>query len=360
MSIQGRIKASGAVNNVTGIFAAAPGVNINQGHQLIVDGYEGVLHDYMKRDFTIGLLVNDIEASGPVHIYNEQKRIPTNASAADPKMGFATTGNPDYAKGGPLDTDYQRDNWVNVIPRMYGSRIEYDYFALKAEQRYGAFEDLTAKDYNDMIVDFTRVKADHFWNGKAAGLADNSTGANKFEYMGILPQITSVAANVSAIATGTLIVDAINTKIANMQMRLDYTGMPKVIAMNAATYDILVREERSRGGVYVPITKEIIPGWSVPAINTYAGLMPILLTPYIKPVVGATDITHSIVFLNPELIDRAWWFNSQPTIMEFANADNPNANSRLLTNKGIMQFDSYFVRGLQTGNNFVMTKTVPK
>lgn len=360
MSIQGRIKASGAIDNNKGIFAAAPGVNVNQGHQLIIDGYESVLHDYMKRNFTIGLMVNDIEASGPVHIFNEQKRIPTNTAAFDPKMGYASSGNPDYAKPGPLDADYQRDNWTNVIPRAYGSRIEYDYFALKSEQRYGDFVDLTAKDYDDMIVDFTKVKADHFWNGRAAGLADNSTGVGKFEYMGIIPQITSLPANVSAIANGTLIVDAINTKFANMMMRLDFEGYPEVIAMNAATWDILVREERNRNGVFVPIEKEIIPGWTVKTIATYAGDIPVLLTPYIKPVVGTTDVTHSIVFISPKMINRAWWFNSQPTMMEFANADNANANSRLLTNKGIMQFDSYFCRGLQTGNHFVMTKTVPK
>ena len=356
---KGRIQASGAINERTGIFAAAPGVNINQGHQLIVDGYEDVLHDYLKRDFTIGLIVNDVEASGPVHIYNEQKAIPTNASAGDPKLGFGTT-TPDYAKA-TLDSDHQRDNWVNVIPRMYGTRIEYDYFALKAEQRYGTFEDLTVKDYNDMIVDYTRVVANDFWNGRSAGIADNSTGAYKFEYTGILAQIKSLPANVTAIADGILISDAINTKIAGLQMRLDYSGMPKVIAMNASTYDILVKEEIARNALYNQnITTEIIPGWEVPAIHTYVGKLPVLITPYIKPVDNGTTVTHSIALLNPEMIDRAWWFNSQPQFFEIANPDQPLNNSRLLTNKMMINFDNYFVRGLQTGSNFIMTRTITK
>lgn len=359
MSIQGRIKASGAINERTGIFAAAPGVNVNTGHQLIVDGYEQVLHDYQKRDFTIGLMVNSVEASGPVHIFNEQNKLPTNAGAGDPKVGFSGTSTPDYAKS-IGDTDYGRDNWVNVIPRMYGTRIEYDYFALKSEQRYGTFEDLTVKDYNDMIVDYTRVTANDFWNGRSAGIADNSTGSYKFEYTGILGQISSVGANVSAIADGTLIVDAIQTKISALQMRLDYTGMPKVIAMNAATYDLLVKEELTRNVYAQAITAEIIPGWSVPAIATYIGKLPVLVTPYIKPVDNGATITHSIALLNPEMIDRAWWFNSQPQFFEIASPDQPLNNSRLLTNKMMINFDNYFVRGLQTGSNFIMTKTVNK
>jgi hypothetical protein len=356
---QGRIQASGAINERTGIFAAAPGVNINDGHSLIVDGYEKILHDYQKRDFTIGLLVNSIEASGPVHIFNEQKKLPSNAQAADPKVGFSSTATPDYAKG-TLDTDYGRDNWINVIPRLYGTRIEYDYFALKAEQRYGSFEDLTAKDYNDMIVDYTRVVANDFWNGRSAGIADNSTGVNKFEYTGILSQIGSLPANVSAIADGTLIVDAIQTKVAALQMRLDYTGMPKVVAMNAATYDILVRQELARPVYRQNITTEIIPGWKVPAIATYVGELPVIITPYIKPVDNGATVTHSIALLNPEMIDRAYWFSSQPQFFEIATPNQPLNNSRLLTNKMMINFDNYFVRGLQTGSNFIMTTTVVK
>ena len=237
---QGRIKVAGAIDNITGIFAAAPGVAVNVGHSLIVDGYESVLHDYMKRDFGIGLICNEIESEGPVHIFNEQKKLPTNAKAADPKVGFSSTATPNYHDDAARDEDYGRDNWVNAIPRFYGSRIQYDFFAKQCALKYSAFGDLMAKDYNDMLVDFTRVKAEHFWNGKSTAIDNNSTGANKFEYTGILGQIASVGANVSVILPATLIVDAIQTKLANMQMRMDYTGMPKVIAMNAATYDILV------------------------------------------------------------------------------------------------------------------------
>jgi len=344
-----RILAAGAVKD-NGIFASAPGVNINEGHSLIVDGYEQILYDYLMRNFPLGIKVNSIEASGPVHIWNEQKTIPSNTTAVNPKLGFGSS-TPDYAKpSADLDTDYKRDNWLNCVPRMYATRIEYDYFALKAEQRYGTFEDLTAKDFNDMIVDFTKVTNNHFWNGASTDLASTAT----YEYMGILSQITDTA----AIADGTYIVDALNTKIASLQARLDYSAMPDVLAMNSATYDLLVQQERNRSTYFQEITTEILPGWSVPAIRCYHMTMPIVLTPFVKPVTGTSTTTHKIVALNSSMIDRVWWFNSTPQFFELANPNMPLGNSRLLTNKMMLDISSYILRGPQTGAHFILTHSV--
>jgi hypothetical protein len=352
-----RILAAGAITD-GGIFAAAPGVNVNQGHALIVDGYEQVLYDYLKRDFPLGVSVNSIEASGPIHIWNEQKAIPNNTIAMDPKLGIGST-TPDYAKA-TLDSNYNRDNWWKAVPRTYGTRIEYDYFTLKSEQRYGTFEDLTAKDYNDMIVDFTKTTANDFWNGRSTGLADTAS-TYKFEFTGVLKQITDI----SAIADGTFIANALNTKIANLQARLDYFAVPDVICMNSATYDLLVNEEEGRSTYYQNITTEILPGHSVKGFNTYLGTLPIIQTPFVKPLVGdgtngvaVGSVKHSIVALNRSMIDRVWWFNSMPQFFELANPNMPLGNSRLLTNKMMLDFSNYILRAPHTGAHFTLTKTV--
>lgn len=353
MSIGKRIFATGAVNQDTNTIMAsnAPGVRINEGHILEVDGYEPILHDYLKRDFPLGVKVNSIEASGSIHIWNEQKKIASNTQAMDPKMGVGT-GTPDY--GVPVtDTDYGRDNWQNAVPHLYGNRIQYDYFTLKAEQRYGAFEDLTAKDYNDMIVDFTRVTADHFWNGRATGLAD-TTSANKWEYCGILSQITDI----SAIGAGVTISDALNTKIASLQMRLDYSALPNVIAMNTATYDLLVKEEQKNTLYKQQITTEILPGHKVNGFYTYVGTLPIVLTPFIKPETTDGKTVHKIVALNTNMIDRVWWFHNGAKFFELATPDNPLGNSRLLTDKMMLDFSTYILRAPHTGAHFIMTKEV--
>lgn len=348
-NIQRQVAAS-AVTERGGlrVLAAAPGLNVNEGHSLIMDGYEPVLYDMMLRDFPIGLSLNEIEAVGPVHMWNEQKKIPNNTVAMDPKLGVGTT-TPDYASG-ISDTDYGRDNWLSAVPRLYGARIEYDYFTMKMEQKYGEFVDLTQKDYTDMINMFVKTRANDFFNGRSTGLADTSS-TYKFETTGILTQITDN----STIASGTTIVDALQTKIAGLSARLDYTGMPDVLCMNPATYDLLVKQEQSREHYIQSITADIIPGWKVPAINCYHMVMPIMLTPFVKPVTGTGVVTHKIVALNRSYIDKVFWINNGPQFFEFASPEQPLGNSRLLTNKQMLEFYTNILRFPHTGMHFTLS-----
>ena len=103
---------------------------------------------------------------------------------------------------------------------------------------------------------------------------------------------------------------------------------------------------------------EIIPGISVPAFYTPMGKLPIVLTPFIKPVTGSGKTTHSIVALNTSMIDKLYMFNDGPQTYEIANPDNPLANDRLLTDKFVMDFANYIVHGAHTGAHFIMTYEV--
>ena len=330
--------------------ATNPVTVYNEDHMLVVGDYDHVLHDYLKRDFTLGVMVNSVRATGYPHTWNEQKAIPSNTTAVDPKAGFGTTAAPSY-KPTTLSTAYDRDNWKNAFCRCYATGIRYDYFTRKMEENYGTFEDLTAKDYQDMFVDFTRTTSNDFWNGKTA--LDSTTA---FTYAGVLSQITDT----SAIASGTNISDALNTKIASLMARLDYSGMPNIIAMNPATYDILCKQEAARSIYTRNIETEIVPGIKVPGFYTPTGLLPIVLTPFIKPdsTTTAGKTVHSIVALNTTMIDRIWMFNDGPKVFEIANPDMPLANDRLLTDKFVLDFANYIVHGAQTGAHFVLTHTV--
>lgn len=329
--------------------AGNPVTVYNEDHMLVVGDYDHILRDYLKRDFAIGLKVNSVRASGYPHTWNEQLAIPENTKAVDPRVGFGTADAPSY-RPKTLNNDYKRDNWKQAFVRCYITGIRYDYFTRRVEENYGTFEDLTAKDYNDMFTDFTRKTCNDFWNGKSK-LNDTTS----FEYSGVLSQITDV----TAIADGTTISDALNTKIANAMARLDYSAMPDVIAMNPATYDVLVKEEQARKLYVRPVDAEILPGQKVTGFFTPMGVLPIVLTPFIKPEV-ATDgkVTHKIVALNTSMIDRIWMFDDGPKVFEIANPDTPLANDRLLTDKFVMDFSNYIVHGAQTGAHFIMTKTV--
>lgn len=322
----------------------------NEDHMLVVGDYDNVLHDYLKRDFSLGIKVNSVRASGYPHVWNEQKAIPSNTTAVDPKVGFGTTGAPSY-KPATLSVNYNRDNWSTAFCRCYATGIRYDFFTREMEKNYGTFEDLTAKDYNDMFVDFTRTTANDFWNGTTTL---NSTAA--FTYAGVLSQITDM----SPIAAGTTISDALNTKIASLMAGLDYAGMPNVIAMNPSTYDILCKQEAARSIYMRNVETEIVPGIKVPGFYTPQGLLPIILTPFIKPDTTTTagKVIHSIVALNTDMIDRIWMFNDGPRVFEIANPDTPLANDRLLTDKFVLDFANYIVHGAQTGAHFILKHTV--
>ena len=330
--------------------ATNPVTVYNEDHMLVVGDYDNVLHDYLKRDFSLGIKVNSVRASGYPHVYNEQKAIPANTSAVDPKIGFGTAAAPSY-KPTTLSTDYSRDNWKTAFCRCYATGIRYDYFTREMERNYGTFEDLTAKDYNDMFVDFTRKTSNDFWNGATA-----LDATDKFTYAGVLSQITDT----TAIAGGTTISDALNTKIASLMARLDYSGMPNVIAMNPATYDILCKQEAARSIYTRNIETEIVPGVKVPGFYTPQGLLPIILTPFIKPdsTTTAGKTVHQIVALNTNMIDRIWMFNDGPKVFEIANPETPLANDRLLTDKFVLDFANYIVHGAQTGAHFILTHTV--
>ena len=337
--------------------AAAPGfINTNEGHVLSITDYEKMLYDYRLRNFPIIVNFNSVEAMGYPHNFNEQNKIPSNTTALNPKTGNGTGSPvvPNFSMTAS-DTDYGRDNWKKVFVKLYGNSIQYDYFARRYEERYGSFEDLLVKDYNDMIVDFDRVTHDKFWNGAATSVEDDETVS--LEYCGVLKQITDT----TAITTGSNIFDAINTKMASLQARLDYSGLPDVICMHPSTYDILVKQERDRANSYITINSEIVPGWKVNTLNTYTKSFPIMITPFIRPVADAatpTKYTHKIVFLNQGMIDRVWMFNDGPMFFTWADANEPNANARVLTNKSMMSYENYVLRGPSTGAHLMMTYDV--
>ncbi len=322
----------------------------NEGHVLVIGDYDHVLHDYLKRDFALTFKVNSVEALGYPHVWNEQKAIPENTTAIDPRKGFGTAENPSY-RPTSLNADYKRDNWKQAFARCYVTGIRYDFMDRKMQERYGSFEDLLAKDYNDMFVDFSRKIANDFWNG--TGTLDG-TAETDLVYCGVLSQITDK----TAITAGANIADALTTKIASLMARLDYTNYPDVICMNPATYDILLKQEQARNGYVKQIDTEVIPGINVPAFLTPMGKLPIVLTPFVKPKDnGSGKMEHQIVALNTSMIDKIYMFNDGPVTYEIANPDTPLANDRLLTDKFVMDFSNYIVHGAHTGAHFIMTYT---
>ncbi len=333
--------------------ASLPTVTINQNHTFVIQDYDHDLKDYLNRHFPMQIMCKDVRATGYEHVWYKQTKIPHNTTAVDPKLGIGTDGKANY-KLATLDSDYGRGNPSVAYPRMHITGIEYTWFDTQMEMNYGAFnQDLIAKDLQDMFVDYTRTIVDEFWNGEGV-LSDDT----KFTYQGILNQITDI----SAIPDGTRIARALQSKIAQAAAQTLYIGSPNVLAMNPVTYDLLCEEEeKNDNGLYSRnITTEIIPGVEVPAIRTQAGILPIILTPFIKIEEDETAKTtsHKIVAINTNLIDRVWLFFPSPLLFVTQDPLNPIANPALVRDKNLINIDTYILHGAETPSHFILTKTV--
>ena len=106
------------------------------------------------------------------------------------------------------------------------------------------------------------------------------------------------------------------------------------------------------------IGTEILPGHKVNGFYSYIGVLPIVLTPFIKTETKDGKTVHKIVALNTEMIDRVWWFHNGAQFFELATPNNPLGNSRLLTDKMMLDFSTYILRAPHTGAHFIMTKEV--
>lgn len=331
-----------------------PTVNINDAHTLVVQDYDHQLYDYLQRNFSIGVMCRSNRASGFPHTWNEQKLIPSNTTAVDPRIGNGKSGSPDY-RAKVTNTDYGRNNWQNALPRLHISGITYDFFDRKMQEEYGSFDvDLIAKDNMDMFTDYTRTISKEFWNGKATSLVDESN----WEYMGILKQIKKTY----EVPEGSTMAEALRSKIAEAMAQTVYIGMPTVIAMNPVTYDLLCKEEakNEHNLYYVQIKTDIIPGVEVPAIHTQAGTLPIILTPWIEvdTTTSPGSAIHKIVALNTDFLERVWLFYDHPVMFVTQDPNNPIANPALAQDKNLMNFDTYILHGDYTPAHFILTKKV--
>lgn len=326
-----------------------PNINIDREHTFVTHAFDPDLKDYQRRVFPLLDMIPSQETLGYPYVWNEQDNIPSNTEAVDPQKGVGEgIGKDANYKKKTLNTDYKRSNWKQALPRMYMTGIQYSWFDTQMQKRYGSYmQDLLAKDLNDMKVDYNRTIANDFWNGDSPSLDDTSN----FKYMGILNQITDKDDTVPA---GTRIAQVIQTKIAKAQAQIKYLGAPNVICMNPITFDILCQEEeKNANGLYHrSITTEIIPGIEVPAINTQVGLIPIHLTPFIK----VEGTKHKIVALNTNMIKRIWLFSPTPMLFVTQDANNPINNPALMTDKNLMNIDTYILFGTQTPSHFIITK----
>lgn len=362
--------------------------DINQSHYLVMPNYERVMYDYIRRNIPVSVRARSIQANGYPHRFAEQKKLPQNAafiapnSAADYGLGTKT-----------LDEDHGREFSLAYVKAMT-SRLKYTYFEKRQTEQYGQFEQVIKNDMMDLMADFAKVKNQAIWTGGASSLQDTTSN----EYCGLLTQITDK----STVASGTKIADAVQTHIAERLSDLTWGGRPTAIYANPISIDLLIQEERERTGYQRNIDVEITPGNKVPGIITQAGTLPLIADPYIPitsvyTYAATTDTTvtsgktyftksgsvytkvasptgnpstsgyyeiattkkeHRFVMMNENLLDRIWFDSPNAMLFEIASPENPYNNTKLLTDKMVMQYDAYILRGAYAGFHSILSKIV--
>jgi hypothetical protein len=310
---------------------AAAGITtptFNQGHNIHLALFEDTIYDYLNRDLSIYNLIPSYEATGQPTLWFEQTKRPSNEQFSDPNTLTYKT----------LDEDYGRVPKSAMI-KCITSKFHVPFFNTLVARQQNALPDFVQKDIEDWAYGIKRYINNKLYYGTDTDLATPTTN----EYMGIMSQITNKVTKAKSDTTN--ITDLVETEIATMDSDIVHntgSGSDLVIMMNGLTMDRWVKQERAINSNFRPETAEIIPGFSIPAIRTAKGLIPVVTDNFINitdnTANGSKD--HPIVVLNRRMVERRYIGSANPMVFDWNIG-----NDQLTTDKLAVLFDNVIVRG---------------
>ncbi|WP_293857245.1 hypothetical protein [uncultured Alsobacter sp.] len=228
-----------------------------------VNMYEREILDLVRRSSPVLQRINKVPATGHPHRYFEQTAIAT-AAFTDPRTIAPTPTSP---------TRVERSAMIKALT----NQTNFSLFDVDVTRMQGNFASLEAKDIQDIVNSILLLQASNIWSGNDTSLSTPTT----IQYVGLLTQITLQ----STIAPGASIVDGLKAQVAAMVANVTYAVRPSVIVVNPILGDYLDRE--AKAGNVTMATVEVVPGVTVPAINTQAGPLPIIPEPFVPTSSGA-------------------------------------------------------------------------
>lgn len=187
------------------------------------------------------------------------------------------------------------------------SKATFGIFDVEVNSQQGNFPNLVAQEINDRIEDVLVLEDGALWTGNVVTSA--------LQYDGILKQITDTV----LIDVGASIVDGIRTKIAAMVANKDYRIRPTAIYMDPVLMDILQQEIKNNPTTIRELTGrelEVIPGVTVPAISTAAGILPIIPEPYLESTVAAGITSYKFAIVTENLIEYHYVTTAAPRMFK--------------------------------------------
>lgn len=236
---------------------------------LVVDDFQREITDALRRNSVLDGRIEYVPATGDISTYYEQNTI-NGGESVDPRNPSATpSSNPRTPHG--------------VKMKATTNQVNFGHYETLMNQQQNHFPELKAKDLNDMLNGIGLHHGKMLWRGTDTNLVIPTT----LQYVGIAKQIT----NTFSVALAASIVSAICAKVAAMIASEIYALMPTAIYIHPLAHHYLVEEEKlaAFNSTYISnMTKTVVAGLEVPAIQTAAGVLPLIPEPFMPSTVNAT------------------------------------------------------------------------
>jgi len=227
--------------------------------------FESEVTDLLRRESVALQRFNHKRATGHPHRYFEKTAL-HQGSFIDPRnMGTQTAGGPTRVeKSAPIKAIINQTN--------------ISMFDKEVTEQQGQFASAVADDVNDVINGTVVTSAAAVWAGTDTSLTTPTT----LEYMGLLRQISQT----SSIASGSSIIDGLKSQVAAMVANQTYKPRPTAIYVNPILADLIDQEAKANSIKLSEVN--VAAGVTVNAINTQAGLLPLINDPYIPSVASGS------------------------------------------------------------------------
>lgn len=265
--------------------------DINNSHYMVFPEVDPIIKDILSRETQMRSRIKTKPEGMETFRWVEQTAIARNAAFSDPRSIAPTQSN--------APTRVEKLAKLKCIT----SRITYGFFD-SALTRNGTFGYVLEQDMKDAVADCLGTANAAIYSGTDTSYGTPTTN----QYFGIMTAITNTATfdATKDIAT------QINTQIAKMINKKFGVAksVPTAIYMNPLTADLLAKQEQAKENNLRLFTNTIMPGATVPMIQTMVGPLPVIVDPEITLAANGTDNTkndHKILFINEDLIVRHYF-----------------------------------------------------
>ena len=287
-----------------------------------VNRYQTEIFDIVRRRGAFGQRIKQVPATGHPSRFFEETAIasPTAAQAfVDPRNIAPTTQSPTRVE-------------LSVPLKALVSQINYNLFDLEVTAQQSQFAYLQAKDLADAVEGLMRTHDVALWNGTDTSLSAPTTP----QYFGVIGQIEA-GGNTTTIGTSASIVDGIKSTVAAMVANSSYQVRPTAIYANPVLLDLIDREMKTEFNVVLN-TVEITAGYTVKALSTQAGELPLIPEWALGYTTGSPSV-YPLYIVTEDLIEYHWLTDPNPRVFRLGL---PNSLSQ---QQVVVKFGAPVVKG---------------